>query len=312
MTARRLRTVFFGSSQFAVPALHAMLEQYDVVAVCSQPDRPAGRGLKVTATPVAAAARTAGREVWTPQRLDAAFIEHLAAFRPELLACASYGKILPRALLDIAGMTALNVHPSLLPRYRGSTPIQSALREGCTQTGVTVFWMTQRMDAGDIALARPLAIEPTDDYGSLHDRLARLGAELLVQAAALLADGRLTRTPQGEDDATYCKPLTKEDLRLRLDSPARAVVNQIRSLSPKPAAWILFEGRRLKVLQAEVLVDSSERASTGVAPGTLLAIDPAGPVVATSEGAIRLLRVIPEGRAAMSGAEFAKASTARR
>ncbi len=312
MTARRLRTVFFGSSEFAVPSLRAVLEHHDVLAVCSQPDRPAGRGLTVTATPVAAAARHIGREVWTPQRLDAAFIERVARLQPELLACASYGKILPRALLDIPGMTPLNVHPSLLPRYRGATPIQSALRDGCTQTGVTVFWMTQQMDAGDIALARPVAIEAADDYGALHDRLARLGAELLTQAAALVADGRLARTPQREDDASYCRPLSKEDLRLRLDKPARAVVDQIRSLSPKPAAWMLFEGRRLKVLQAEALDDAGGPMATGLAPGTLVAIDAAGPVISTSPGAIRLLRVIPEGRAPMSGAEFAKASTARR
>ena len=312
MTARRLRTVFFGSSEFAVPALEAMLEHDDVIMVCSQPDRPAGRGLNVTATPVAAAAREAGREVWTPSRLDATFIGRVASLQPELLACASYGKILPRALLDLAGMTALNVHPSLLPRYRGATPIQSALRDGCAQTGVTIFWMTQQMDAGDIALARPLAIEPADDYGTLHDKLARLGAELLVQAAGFLSEGRLTRTPQREDDATHCKPLSKEDLRLRMDAPARAVVDQVRSLSPKPAAWMLFEGRRLKVLQAEVLDNPGGRMTTGLAPGALVAIDAVGPVFATSPGAIRLLRVIPEGRAPMSGAEFAKTSTARR
>ncbi len=311
MAARRLRTVFFGSSEFSVPSLKAMLEHHDVVAICSQPDRPAGRGLKVTPTPVTAAARAHGREAWTPQRIDAAFIERVKGLRPELLACASYGKILPQALLDIPDMAALNVHPSLLPRYRGATPIQSALRDGCARTGVTIFWMAREMDAGDIALARPVEIEASDDYGALHDRLAHIGAELLVQAAALLGEGRLTRMPQREDEATYCKPLTKDDLRLRFDAPARAVVDQIRSLSPKPGAWMIFDGRRLKVLQAQAL-DAAAVFGEAVAPGTPIAIEQSGPVIATAPGAIRLLRVTPEGKPSMTGADFAKASAARR
>ncbi|MDQ6767250.1 MAG: methionyl-tRNA formyltransferase, partial [Candidatus Eremiobacteraeota bacterium] len=221
MTARRLRTVFFGSSDFSLPSLERLLQRHDVVAVVSQPDKPAGRGLAVTPTPVASAARHAGVPVLVPARLDAAFIRHIAQLRPELLASASYGKILPSALLELDGLTALNVHPSFLPRYRGATPIQSALRDGCDQTGVSVFWMTQRMDAGDVAIARPVPIEPSDDYGLLHDRLAQLGAELLDQAASLLSEGRLSRTPQREEEATYCKPLTKDDLRLQFEAPAR-------------------------------------------------------------------------------------------
>ncbi|HEV2037741.1 MAG TPA: methionyl-tRNA formyltransferase, partial [Candidatus Eremiobacteraceae bacterium] len=214
------------------------------------------------------------------------------------------------------GMTALNVHPSLLPRYRGATPIQSALRDGCKQTGATVFWMTQRMDAGDVALVREAPIEPSDDYGLLHDRLAQLGAELLEQAAALLSEGRLPRTPQREEDATYCKPLTKDDLRLQFDVPARRVVDQIRSLSPKPGAWMLFEGKRLKVLKAEVADKPADTAaasfSTPAAAGSVIANNSSGPIIATAQGTIRLLRVIPEGKPEMSGAEFAQRTATRR
>jgi methionyl-tRNA formyltransferase len=311
MAGRRLRTVFFGSSEFSVPSLERMLERQDVVAVCSQPDKPAGRGLALTPTPVTVAARRAGREVLTPVRLDAAFIERIAKLRPELLATASYGKILPAALLNLSGMTALNVHPSLLPRYRGPTPIQSALRDGCERTGVTVFWMTPRMDAGDIAVARAVPIEASDDYGTLHDRLAGIGGELLDEAATLLNEGDLPRTPQREEDATYSHLLTKQDLRLNFAVPARGVVNQIRSLSPKPGAWMLFDGKRLKVLKAEVVVQRGS-GSTSAAPGSFVSSDPAGPLIATQPGAIRLLLVVPEGKSQMTGAEFAQRTASHR
>lgn len=272
-----------------------MIEEHDVVAVCTQPDRPAGRGLTLTPTPVAALARTAGIEVLSPSRLDDAAVAEVAARRPALLAVASYGKILPRALLTIPDTTALNVHPSMLPAYRGATPIQTALRDGCQATGVTVFWMDAGMDDGDIALALSVNIDSEDDYGSLHDKLAVVGGELLAQAARALAGGMLARTPQRDADATYTKPLTKEDLRLRLDAPAQAVVDQIRSLSPKPGAWLLFNGKRLKVLKARVAVGSRDD----------------GPVVATQSGAIVLTKVVPEGKPPMSGVEFARGSRAQ-
>jgi methionyl-tRNA formyltransferase len=308
MAARRLRTVFFGASAFSVPALERMLAEHDVVAVCSQPDRPSGRGLKLAATPVTLAARDAHAEVFTPDKLDARFIARIAALQPQLLACASYGKILPGALLELPGVSALNVHPSLLPLYRGATPIQSALREGCTQTGVTIFWMTTRMDAGDIALSRIVPIEESDDFGMLHDRLALVGAELLGEAAMLLSEDRLGRVPQREEDATFCKPLGKDDLRLALDKPARTVVDQIRSLSPKPGAWMPFAGKRLKVLEAAVAeLPPDARA----APGEFVAGGAQGALIATAAGAIRLIRVIPEGRPAMSGTEFAQLAAAR-
>ncbi|HEV2878479.1 MAG TPA: methionyl-tRNA formyltransferase [Candidatus Eremiobacteraceae bacterium] len=320
MAARRLRTVFFGSSEFAVPSLERMLEQHEVVAIYSQPDSPAGRGLRITPTPVSIAGGRAGREVLKPRRLDGPFIESIARLRPELLASASYGKILPSALLELPGLTALNVHPSLLPRYRGASPIQSALRDGCEETGVTVFWMTARMDAGDIAVARSVAIDAADDYATLHNRLAGVGAELLGEAARLLSEGQLTRLPQREEDATYCRTLTKEDLQLQFAVPARIVVNQIRSVSPKPGAWMLLDGKRLKVLKAEVasihgsvavdFVSTVNPAST-IEPGKLIANEPAGPLIATEPGAIRLLEVVPEGRRLMTGAEFAQHTASR-
>jgi len=291
---RRLRTIFFGSSDFAIPSLSALASAHDIAAVYTQADRPAGRGLKLTPTPVKAAAVPLGLDVFTPEKLDAGFVALAAGLRPELLACVSYGKILPVALLESATLGALNVHPSLLPQYRGATPIQAALREGLKTTGVSVIWMSPRMDAGDIALQRSVAIEATDDFAALHDRLARLGSDMLLEAAAQLDEGRLARTPQEHERATYTKPLRKEDLRIDFDSDPLAVVNQVRSLSPKPGAWALVNGVRVKVLEAEV----SPRGDVGV-DGDAFA-------VACRGGVVRLLRVIPEGKPAMTGAEFAR------
>jgi methionyl-tRNA formyltransferase len=308
MAARKLRTVFFGSSQFSVPSLERLLAEQDVVAVCSQPDKPAGRGLRVAPTAVTVLARNAGHTVFTPQQLDRDFVDRIASLRPELLATASYGKILPRGLLELPGVAALNVHPSLLPHYRGATPIQSALRDGCDATGVTIFWMTARMDAGDIALSRSVPIESFDNFGSLHDRLALVGADMLAEAALLLDEGRLPRVRQDESAATYCRPLTKDDRRLRFDVPARNVVDQIRSLSPTPAAWMLVDGKRLKVLEGEVArLPAGASASAGEC---IISND--GFLIAAASDAVRLLRVVPEGKPAMTGAEFAQASSARR
>lgn len=303
--AGRLRTVFFGSSDFSLPSLQRMLAEQDVVAVCSQPDKPAGRGLALTPTPVARVVREAGVLLLTPRRLDDAFVAEVASLRPAFLACASYGKILPAKLLAIEGLTALNVHPSLLPQYRGATPIQAALRDGAEQTGVTVFWMSAGMDDGDIALSRSVQIDSSDNYGSLHDKLARIGGDLLGEAAQRLSEGNLPRTPQRPDAATYTKPITKEDLRLRFDVPAQIVVNQIRSVSPKPGAWMMFEGKRLKVLEAKGVSRIYSRPENGE-PGDLLGWDALGPLVATLSDAVCLTEVIPEGKPVMSGAEFAK------
>jgi methionyl-tRNA formyltransferase len=296
-----LRIVFFGSSTFAVPSLEAAADHHDIVAVYTQPDRPAGRGLRLTPTPVNVAAQQRGLPIFTPDKLDEVFCTGVAALHPEALVTASYGKILPAQLLAIPAMGALNIHPSLLPAYRGATPIQAALRDGQRETGVSIIWMSSRMDAGDIALAQRVAIAPDDDLQTLHDRLAGVAADLLVRALAELAAGTLRRTAQDESAATYTRPITKEETQLRFDD-ARAAVNLVRSLSPRPGAWFELGGKRVKVLQAR-----AEDGRAGDArPGSVLALDGDGPLIAFASGALRLLRVVPEGKPPMSGAEFAR------
>lgn len=292
-----------------MPALRALARDHDVVAVYTQPDKQAGRHLQLTPTPVKQAAASLGLDVFTPEKLDSAFGSLVEGLHPELLVCAAYGKILPRALLGTPGMNALNIHPSLLPRYRGAAPIQAALRDGATETGVTIIWMSAEMDAGDIALARAVTIDQEDDFGSLHDRLAHVAAEVLTDAIARLATGALTRIPQDHSRASNAAPIRNADRQLNFDRPAEAVVNVVRSLSPKPSAWTIVNDQRLKVLHARAEPQPTDVAAAlarPAAPGTLLALTGEGPLIACASGAIRLLRVVPAGRQAMSGAEFVR------
>jgi len=282
-----------------VPSLLDLNRGHDILGVYTQADRPAGRGLKMTPTPVKTAAAAAGLPVFTPERLDGAFCEAVDALSPDVLVSVSYGKILPPRLLATPKLGALNVHPSLLPAYRGATPIQAALRDGLARTGVSIIWMSGRMDAGDIALAEDVEILPDDDFETLHDRLALVSAQLLARAMTELAKGTLARVAQDETAATYTRPLSREDARLRLDD-ARRNVDVIRSLSPKPGAWLELRGKRVKVLQARAEGDAPGQ------PGALLSLAGEGPLIACTAGALRLLRVVPEGKPPMSGADFAR------
>jgi methionyl-tRNA formyltransferase len=245
-----LRTIFFGTSAFAVPSLHVTAEKTQLAGVVTQPDRPAGRGQRLTPTPVKEAALALGLRVYEPRSLRA-FVDELGDEPIDLFALASYGKILPQALLDLPRLGALNVHPSLLPQYRGATPIQSALRDGRTQTGVSIMLMDAGMDTGDLVLQEPLEIAPEDDYGTLHDRCAFAGADLLARAFDLAQAGPLPRRPQtGEISVT--KPIRKEELDIDLSWPPQRIVDTIRAYSPAPCARATIEGESVKLLRAHV------------------------------------------------------------
>jgi len=284
-----------------VPILRALTLEHDVVLVVTQPDKPSGRGLSLTPSPVSTAARALGLAVETPDKLDADAVRRLTAARAEVLACASYGKILPAALVSNPALPALNIHPSALPKYRGATPIQAALLAGDTSTAVTVMWMAARMDAGDVALQVAVDIGPDDDYGSLHDRLADIGASAMLNALRLLARRALPRVPQDDSAATYTRPIAKADLELPVAAPAHELAARVRAYSPRPGAWLAHEGKRLKILAAT--------AEAGVAlgpPGTLSVAPDGEPIVATIDGVLKLKTVVPEGKRAMSGREFAR------
>ena len=303
--------VFFGTSAFAVPSLRAFAKGLDCRLVVTQPDRPGGRGHHLQPTPVKVAARELGLEIIVPERLHDA-IDGLRDAGADLFGVASYGKIIPQSILDLPHLGALNVHPSLLPLYRGATPLQAQLRDGVTTGGVTIILMDAGMDTGDIVLQTEVAIGPDETYGELHDSFAKLGAEMLAAACTRAADGTLRRIPQaGLADperiaATSTHPLTKADLELDWRWPARRIVNVTRSLSPAPAARAELDGVRVKILRAKTdLRGETKPQPPGTAFGRLLGIEGDAAVVACGDGAVLIERLVPPSRAPVDGKTFA-------
>lgn len=245
-----MKTLFFGSSAFAVPSLHVVAERTALFGVVTQPDRPAGRGHKLTPTPVKTAALELGLRVFEPAKLKA-FAEEMRGENFDLFALASYGKILPQTLLDLPKLGALNVHPSLLPKYRGATPIQGALLNGDSETGVSIMLMDAGMDTGPIVLQERVPIEETDAYGTLHDRLALYGGELLGEALDRAESRELRATPQ-DGEATVTKPIEKDDLNIDWSWDPQRIVHTVRAFSPQPGARVEIDGETVKVLRAHV------------------------------------------------------------
>lgn len=270
--------------------------------------------MRVQKTPVHALAEQLQLPVLTPARVrDPEFLEQIRALAPDLIILASYGKILPPSLLTIAPFGNWNLHASLLPKYRGASPIQYALLNGETETGVTLMEMVAEMDAGDIYLQVAEPIRPDDDYGSLEARLAHRAAELVLEGLQRLQAGTLTRTPQNHAEATYAPLITKEDARLRWDEPAERCWNRIRAFSPKPGAYTVWRGKMLKIWKAEVastppatLFRSAGAGEDVPLPlrgrggeGIILSVVPDNFLVACGRGALRLLEVQPESRPRM-------------
>ncbi len=247
-----------------MPSLRAAAQRADVAGVVTQPDRPAGRGHKLKASPVKTAALELGARVYEPADLRA-FARELEGERFDFFALASYGRILPPELLALPRLGALNVHPSLLPKYRGATPIQSAIRNGERETGVTVMLMDEGMDTGDVVAQERVAIEPRETYGELHDRLAVAGARLLGRAIDAASAGPLERRPQsGEPSVT--RPLRAADLTIDWSWDAARIVDAVRALSPVPAARATIDGETVKILRAHVALDGALAIDELVAP----------------------------------------------
>jgi len=302
---RKLRVVFLGTPEFAVPALHALVDEVDLLAVVTQPDRPQGRGRRVAPPPVAAAARRLGLRVLQPARLkDPAVIEMLRALQPDVLVTVAYGKIIPPQLLSLPPLGCINVHPSLLPKYRGASPIQAAIANGERETGITIMYQSEALDAGDIILQRRVPIEPEDTAKTLETRLAADGAEALVEALRLIAAGTAPRAPQDASKASYAGKLTKEDGRIDWTRPAAALANFIRAMDPWPSAYTWHRGRLVKIWKAAAVKEAT-RPSSG--PGTVVEIRRGdGFAVATGSEALLVLEVQPEGRRRMRADEYAR------
>ena len=288
-----MRIVFMGTPDFAVPCLQRLLEDgHEVPAVFTQPDKPVGRHAVLTPPPVKQLALSHGIPVYQPAKMrDGTVAALLRELAPDCLVVVAYGRILPQEILDVPPRGCVNIHGSLLPRYRGAAPIQWRVIRGETVTGVTSMSMDAGMDTGDIIDTLITPIGENETAGELFERLAPLGARLLSTTLAAIADGTVTRRPQNDAEATMAPMLEKAMGRLDLPRPARELHNQVRGMNPWPGAFCTAGGKTLKIHETRVAAGSG-------APGTLLCADPV--TVACGEGALQLVTVQPEGKPRMA------------
>jgi methionyl-tRNA formyltransferase len=300
-----LRIVFAGTPEFSVPCLEACRASgAEVVAVYTQPDRPAGRGRKLAPSPVKQAALAAGLPVEQPASLkDASAREALAAYRADLMVVVAYGLILPRRVLALPRLGCWNVHASLLPRWRGAAPIQRAILAGDDESGVDLMQMEAGLDTGPVMLQRRTPIQRQDTGGSLHDRLSRLGAEVLAEGLArVLAGESLPATPQADEGATYAHKLDKAEARLDFSQPARTLERQIRAFDPWPVAEAEIAGERVRVWAAEALDDAP-----ATPPGTIARAGRDGLDLACGDGVLRITAVQRPGGKRIGAADYLNA-----
>jgi methionyl-tRNA formyltransferase len=294
-----VRIVFLGTPEVAVPALDAFVaaEDVEVVAVVTNPDRPKGRSRTPVAPPVKEAALRHGLPVWQPVKARE-MLDDLRAADVDACAIVAYGALLPRDVLDAGGRGFVNLHFSLLPRWRGAAPVQHAVRAGDPVTGVTCFVLDEGMDTGPVLATREVAIDPDDTSGTLLERLAEVGAPLLVEAVRGLVDGAAP-SPQPAEGATLAAKITPDDVAIDWSATAAEVDRLTRSADPAPGAHTTFRDKRLKVWRAVPVTDAPAGAA-----GTIVRVDKRGPVVATGDGAVQLTALQPEGKARADGAAF--------
>jgi len=297
-----VRILFFGTPAFAVPSLRALAQSpHQVVAVVTQPDRPRGRGQKLVPSEVKVAAAELGLDVWQPQRLrNGDFDDQVRAACADLGVVAAYGRILSASLLAIPRLGMINVHASLLPRWRGAAPVHRAVIAGDAETGVTIMQVVEALDAGPMLARLPTPIGPDESSGALEGRLAELGAGLLVETVNAIARGPVTATAQNESAVTYAAKLERHESSLDWHQPAQVLHNQIRGLQPWPVAAAVLHGRRVLMRRSHPVPAEPHAA----VPGTILRIDADALVVAAGSGAIHLFDLQPEGRPVMTIREY--------
>lgn len=296
------RIIFFGTPEFAVPSLEALIRsRYRVVALVSQPDRPKGRGQQLQPTPTKQAALAHGVPVLQPDSIrDAAFLDQVRELAPDLGVVAAFGRILPESLLAIPRCGMINVHGSLLPRYRGAAPIQRAVLAGDSETGVTIMRVVKELDAGPTFASKRLPIPYEATSGDIETAVAHAGAALLLRVIDDIAEGRAVETPQDPSLATYAPKMTKEEGLIDWSEPARTTYNKVRGLQPWPTAWTLFRGGRCVIRRS-----GPTGMATGLAPGTIARAEGDDLVVACGGGsAMRIYELQPEGKRAMTAREF--------
>ena len=295
------RILFMGTPAFSLPTLELLhSNNYPVLGVVTQPDRPAGRGQKEVAPPVKILAQKLGLPVFQPQKVkDKSFLDIFYQLNPEMVVVAAFGQILPKAIIEFPKLGCLNIHPSLLPKYRGAAPLNWSIIRGETKTGVTIMLMDEGMDSGDILLQQETPLSATETYGQLHDRLANQGSNLLMTAIEQVIAGKALRHPQDLSAVTFAPRLTKETGRIIWQQSCTDIVNLIRGLCPAPAAYTFLEGQALKIFTAEP--KPGKRKET---PGTIGADTSCGLSVAAADGYVILKEVQLAGKKQMSITEF--------
>lgn len=296
-----MKVLFLGTAEFACPTLEALLaSSHEVIGAVTQPDRPKGRGRKTVPTPVKSLAQNAGLPVYQPEKIrDPAFLKVLHSLRPEIMVVAAYGQILSAPVLAVPPRGCVNVHGSLLPKYRGAAPIARAILGGETRTGITTLFMDPGMDTGPILLAEETEIGEEDTAGTLHDRLARIGARLLLRTLERLETNTLVPKPQDSALATLAPKIEKEEARVRWSAPARQIFNQVRAFDPWPGAFTFLAGRILKLFRPRLIEGGAQQP-----PGTIVQASDEGLRVATPEGVLLLREVQAESRPRMGVSDF--------
>jgi methionyl-tRNA formyltransferase len=304
-----MRLVFAGSSELSRAVLIALAgSRHGVAGVITQPDRPQGRGRKVAASPVKAEALARGFPVWTPEKVgEAAFLETLKAARPDAVVVAAYGQFLPKRFLEIPPRGCLNVHPSLLPTYRGASPVLHAILNGDAVTGISIFQIDARMDAGPVYARREVPIGLEETTGELEARLAPVGAALLLEVLDAIEAGTARAEPQDESQVVLAPKISKEQGRVAWDVPATRAARLIRAMNPWPAAFAFFRGTahpqpvRVILLRA---VETAAAEAGGAEPGTVIEAAKDGLAVAARDGAVRILELQPDGKRRMAARDF--------
>ncbi len=297
-----MRIVFFGSSEFSIPVLSALLSRHEVVQIVTTPEQKKGRGQKRSGTVIQEFAMEHQLPFLEPKKLsDSEFVAQIQNLNPDFLVIASYGKLIPSSIFKLPKIAALNVHPSLLPRHRGASPIQRTILEGDAKTGVSIAEITKDLDAGDIYAQVETSIELTENAHQLSERLSKLAGQLVLEVIEQQRKGNLKKISQSLSNATYAKKITKEEGKIDWNQPARVIHNQVRAYDPWPGAFTFLQGKRLKILGTELLSKVNEK----VPPASIISIDQDGICVQTQSGSIKLKRVQLEGRKEVGAYEFA-------
>lgn len=295
-----MRAVFMGTPEFAVPTLQALIDHHQVEAVVTQPDKQRGRGKKVQFPPVKEKAVEHEIPVYQPQKArDEEFVEILREINPDVIVVVAYGQILPESILNIPKYGCINVHGSLLPKYRGAAPIQWAVLDGEEKTGITTMYMEKGLDTGDMIDKAEIVLDPKETAGTLHDKLMEIGANLLLETLEKLENETAVRIKQNDSESCYASMLTKEMGQIDFSKSAREIECLIRGMNPWPSAYTSLNGKTLKVWEAEVLTENS-----GEEPGTVIDVTKDAIVAACKEGALKLLEVQMAGKKRMKVSAF--------